>query len=195
MLLVYEPVLQHHGVKGMRWGHRRYRNRDGSLTNEGKKRYSDKEIAKVNENLKKSNQAALDYFDKNVDKLFDLETFKKYDYDPELYGTDIKKAFKKYKKEAKNDGYKDTSKDLYSIDDNYRKLIDEANKWNKEHDDILRQQWDDYYKEKKKTRNCKWPETNSGCISNFRSIDHCLRCNRKCNRKTDLKSRRKFQNE
>lgn len=29
----------HHGVKGQKWGVRRYQNEDGSLTNEGKKRY------------------------------------------------------------------------------------------------------------------------------------------------------------
>lgn len=31
--------LCHWGVKGMRWGVRRYQNKDGSLTNAGKKRY------------------------------------------------------------------------------------------------------------------------------------------------------------
>lgn len=31
-------VLQHHGVKGMKWGIRRYQNKDGSLTPAGKKR-------------------------------------------------------------------------------------------------------------------------------------------------------------
>lgn len=29
----------HHGVKGQKWGVRRYQNEDGSLTNEGKQRY------------------------------------------------------------------------------------------------------------------------------------------------------------
>ena len=33
--------LQHHGVKGQKWGVRRYQNKDGSLTPEGRKRYSD----------------------------------------------------------------------------------------------------------------------------------------------------------
>ena len=33
--------LQHHGIRGMRWGVRRFQNKDGSLTNAGKKRYGD----------------------------------------------------------------------------------------------------------------------------------------------------------
>lgn len=32
--------LYHHGIKGMRWGIRRYQNKDGSLTQEGKSRIS-----------------------------------------------------------------------------------------------------------------------------------------------------------
>lgn len=40
MNIYYEPAyLQHHGVKGMKWGRRRYQNKDGSLTPAGKKRY------------------------------------------------------------------------------------------------------------------------------------------------------------
>ena len=34
------PFLQHYGVLGMRWGVRRYRNADGSLTDAGKKHYA-----------------------------------------------------------------------------------------------------------------------------------------------------------
>lgn len=36
----YELVLQHHGIKGMRWGIRRFQKKDGSLTPDGKKRYA-----------------------------------------------------------------------------------------------------------------------------------------------------------
>lgn len=36
----YPDYLIHTGVKGMKWGIRRYQKKDGSLTSEGKKRYS-----------------------------------------------------------------------------------------------------------------------------------------------------------
>lgn len=36
--MMYENELYHHGIKGMKWGVRRYQNKDGSLTIAGKKR-------------------------------------------------------------------------------------------------------------------------------------------------------------
>lgn len=39
VLTIEEAELYHHGIKGMRWGIRRYQNPDGSLTPAGKKRY------------------------------------------------------------------------------------------------------------------------------------------------------------
>lgn len=46
-----ENELMHWGIKGMKWGVRRYQNKDGSLTPAGKKRY-DKEMAKLREEEK-----------------------------------------------------------------------------------------------------------------------------------------------
>ena len=37
----YSDEMYHHGIKGMKWGIRRFQNKDGSLTAKGKKRYSD----------------------------------------------------------------------------------------------------------------------------------------------------------
>lgn len=41
MKIYYEPELTHHGIKGQKWGIRRFQNKDGTLTPKGKKRYKD----------------------------------------------------------------------------------------------------------------------------------------------------------
>lgn len=46
--------LQHHGIKGQKWGVRRFQNADGSLTNDGKRRYSAEEFREAKKQLDKS---------------------------------------------------------------------------------------------------------------------------------------------
>lgn len=55
--------IQHWGIKGMKWGVRRYQNKDGSLTPAGEKRY-DRDI-RENNARKKDNRMTIDGPDPN----------------------------------------------------------------------------------------------------------------------------------
>lgn len=57
--------LKHYGIKGMRWGVRRFQNKDGTLTAAGKKRNASKEDA--HDDYKKAHSR------KNVESMSDAE--------------------------------------------------------------------------------------------------------------------------
>lgn len=45
--------LKHYGIKGMKWGVRRFQNSDGSLTAEGRKRYGSEDIRNMQKQVDK----------------------------------------------------------------------------------------------------------------------------------------------
>lgn len=68
-LYQYPDYLMHHGVKGMRWGRRRYQNEDGSLTLAGEKRLKYDEVKKTKD-LAEINFAAREFQDAKIHQKF-----------------------------------------------------------------------------------------------------------------------------
>ena len=88
----YNNYLAHHGIKGQKWGVRRYQNEDGTLTEEGKRRYGTVGLKEVSlETIEKERQAYREKITnatadmKKAKKLEDqaYELAKKYDFDPD----------------------------------------------------------------------------------------------------------------
>ena len=84
-----EEIIAHHGIKGQRWGVRRFQNEDGTYTSEGKNRYS----KGLNRNVKERKATY-----KNRKNLSDEELQKKvrrYQLEDQLYD-EVLKAQKQY---------------------------------------------------------------------------------------------------
>ena len=79
-----EYELYHHGVKGQRWGIRRYQNKDGTLTKAGQKRY-DKEMEKLKkeERVLKNKQRTAAKLEKLESKRKEVESLKSKSSDKE----------------------------------------------------------------------------------------------------------------
>lgn len=94
--------LYHHGIKGQRWGVRRYQNKDGTLTNAGKKRYS-QIVNEIDGNLDRTFADAEKkyYGSKEIDNLRakTRKAIESVDHDPK-YMTDIERQLEKKRADA-----------------------------------------------------------------------------------------------
>ncbi len=103
-------TLQHWGIKGMRWGVRRFQNSDGTLTPAGKKRY-DKEMEKLKSEAKvlRNKQRTQAKMDKLEEQRKKVQALRDKDKDNEDTAKREKASSDKSKKEHKN--YKMMSED------------------------------------------------------------------------------------
>ena len=120
-----EDSLIHYGIKGMKWGVRRFQKKDGTLTSAGKKRYSEdvqraqkkydaakKELSKANADYNKATLGGSLYDQKAIDNLaaagrkanalrYDLKDSKIYDRIKDRPKNDrTKKLEQKYRDEG-----------------------------------------------------------------------------------------------
>ena len=131
--------LYHWGIKGMKWGVRRYQNKDGSLTPAGKKRYS-KEYEKLSKKITKNVQRnansiriqsyneSADYMNRGGIERFNREQENKYGSNfasRSGYEQDYEKFFNDvWTKNADKRLY-----ELYTSDENYKKAQDLVNRY------------------------------------------------------------------
>lgn len=67
--LFSDSYLEHYGVLGMKWGVRRFENKDGSLTAAGKKRYSKKRERELKKDIKNRSTLSEKELDTKINRL------------------------------------------------------------------------------------------------------------------------------
>lgn len=108
--ILNDGVLYHHGVKGQKWGNRRWQYEDGSLTPAGREHYGYVGVIKNKNIYKKALKGAKETYKYNKNFIDNENSLSK----------DDKKAFKKYEKRIYKEGKKEI-KDSYKRTEDYKK--------------------------------------------------------------------------
>lgn len=66
----YDNYLEHHGIKGMHWGVRRFEKAGGGLTPAGKKRYADSDVVTAKKTAKAEYKTAKKDFNKSFNTAY-----------------------------------------------------------------------------------------------------------------------------
>ena len=122
-------ALQHYGVKGMKWGVRRYRDKKGRLTSEGKKHVDTyrksvtlkRKTSSEIDNLMKSSKKLRADFGNNSSNVDDVEFF---ELVASGHGLNTRNLVTAYKNER--DFYRDNSKSIKTGRKITEKLLREA---------------------------------------------------------------------
>lgn len=104
MAVYYKGELYHHGIKGQRWGIRRFQKKDGTLTNAGKNRYSDDNKKGPSEAEQRKLAKAQKKWDKKATRNYITAYNNAADYANEVL---IPKINKKYEKIMKTPNWSD----------------------------------------------------------------------------------------
>ena len=128
----YESELYHFGIKGMKWGVRRYQNKDGSLTSAGKKKYSKeykKQVKKVTQDIRNNLGRLSDEANVEVAERFNREQERKYGknyMDRDEYALEFDEAYiNNYDKV-----FDRKLSDFIQSNENYRKSKELVDKYN-----------------------------------------------------------------
>lgn len=134
-----DEIIYHHGIKGQKWGVRRYQNEDGSLTDAGRKRVSkqykkasDKVVKELN---KTGTKRYVDSYNKAADYM-NAEGIRKFNESQEKkYGKDFAKRsgyvedYEKFFSDKFAEYFDRSLNDFYSTDKNYKKAKELVDKY------------------------------------------------------------------
>lgn len=92
----YDSVIEHHGVRGQKWGTRRYQNPDGTLTPLGRKKLGriERKVSKLGNNVNQSKSRYMQLAKKKKNGTATEKELKEY----EALSSSLKKASSKFKK-------------------------------------------------------------------------------------------------